>query len=417
MTAPERIEHFFRHEYGKLVATLLRRVGVQHLEIVEDSVQSALMAGVESWAIKGLPDNPSAWLYKVASNKLMDELRQRAGHDRLLLQHANESIDVLEIPPEYFSSKELQDDMLRMLFVCCNSVVPIESQLVFALKSLCGFSIREIAQRLFISEGNAYKRFSRSRTYLKKESLDTCDFNHEEYSSRLPSVNKVLYLLFTEGYLSVNHEMSIREELCEEAIRLTTILVNNKVGQMPETFALLALMYLHMARMTARQDSSGGLILLEQQDRSLWDKQKIQTGLEWLQKSSFGDNLSRYHAEAGIAAEHCLAVSFHETRWDKVAENYLLLEQVIPSAIHRLNRAVAVAEWRGPAAGLDVLQGFEPPGWLTGSYQWSAVLADLHQRCGHTRIAKGYRDDALNSAPTPAIKQLLLRRLTVDGID
>lgn len=390
---------------------------MQHLEIVEDSVQSALMAGVESWAIKGLPDNPSAWLYKVASNKLMDELRQRAGHDRLLLQHANESIGVLELPPEHFSSKELQDDMLRMLFVCCNSVVPIESQLVFALKSLCGFSIREIAQRLFVSEGNAYKRLSRSRTNLKKESLDSWDLNHGEYSSRLPSVNKVLYLIFTEGYLSVNHEMSIREELCEEAIRLAIILANNKAGQMPETFALLALMYLHMARMTARQDSSGGLILLEQQDRSLWDKQKIQTGLEWLEKSSYGDKLSRYHAEAGVAAEHCLATSFHETRWDKIAENYLLLEKMVPSAIHRLNRAVAVAEWRGPAAGLEILQGFEPPSWLTGSYQWSAVLADLHQRCGNKRIAKGYRDNALNSAPTPAIKQLLQRRLIIDGIE
>ena len=416
MTTPERIEHIFRYEYSKLVATLLRRVGAQHLEIVEDSIQSALMAGVESWSIKGLPDNPSAWLYKVASNKLMDELRQRAGHDRLLLQHANEFIGVLAIPPEHFSSKELQDDMLRMLFVCCNSVVPIESQLVFALKSLCGFSIREIAQRLFISEGNAYKRFSRSRTYLKKYPLESWDLNHAEYSSRLPSVNKVLYLIFTEGYLSVNHEMSIREELCEEAIRLATILVNHKAGQMPETFALLALMYLHMARMTARQDSSGGLILLEQQDRTLWDKQKIQTGLEWLEKSSYGDNLSRYHAEAGIAAEHCLAPSFHETRWDKIAENYLLLEKVAPSAIHRLNRAVAVAEWRGPAAGLDVLQGFEPPSWLTGSYQWSAVLADLHQRCGNVHMAKSYRDDAVNSAPTPAIKQLLLRRLNMDGI-
>jgi RNA polymerase sigma-70 factor (ECF subfamily) len=211
--------------------------------------------------------------------------------------------------------------------------------------------------------------------------------------------------------------MSIREELCEEAIRLTTILVNNKAGQMPETFALLALMYLHMARMTARQDSSGGLILLEQQNRSLWDRKKIETGLEWLEKSSYGDNFSRYHAEAGIAAEHCLAISFHETRWDKIAENYLLLEKVAPSAIHRLNRAVAVAEWHGPTAGLDVLQGFEPPGWLTGSYQWSAVLADLHQRSGNTRIAKDYRGDALNSAPTAAIKQLLLRRLKIDPID
>jgi len=417
LTTPKLIEHFFRHEYGKLVATLSARVGVQYLEIVEDSVQSALMAGLEFWTIRGLPDNPSAWLYKVATNKLISELRQRSGRDRVLSQNAEDSVSFLEITPEYRSSKELQDDMLRMLFVCCNDAIPRESQLVFALKTLCGFSIREIALRLFISEANAYKRFSRSRSYLKKSPLDSWELNHEEYSLRLPSVNKVLYLIFTEGYLSVNHEISIRQELCEEAIRLATILANHETGQTPETFALLALMHFHLARLSARQDSSGGLLLLEQQDRSLWDKKIIQAGLAWLEKSSCGENFSRYHAEAGIAAEHCLAPSFHQTRWDRIAENYLLLEQAAPSAIHRLNRAVAVAEWQGPAAGLAVLKSFEPPSWLVGSYLWSAVLADLYQRNGNMHKAKAYRDDALKSAPTPALKTLLLRRLKIDSID
>ncbi|NOQ77500.1 MAG: RNA polymerase subunit sigma-70, partial [Methylococcaceae bacterium] len=223
-------------------------------------------------------------------------------------------------------------------------------------------------------------------------------------------VNKILYLMFTEGYLSVNHELSIRQELCDEAIRLATILANNKVGQIPETFALLALMNFHMARMTARQDSSGGLILLEQQDRLLWDKQKIQAGLVWLEKSSKGDNFSRYHAEAGIAAEHCLAKSFQQTRWDRIAENYLLLEQVSPSVIHRLNRAVAVAEWQDPATGLAILNGFEPPDRITGSFLWRAVLADLHRRNGDINIARGYHNEALKLAPTPAIKELLEQR-------
>jgi len=404
------IEHFFRHEYGRLVASLSRRIGVQHLEIVEDSVQSALMAGLESWTIKGLPDNPSAWLYKVASNRLMGELRQQSGRERILIQHTEDLINALEITPNYFLSTELQDDFLRMLFVCCNRVVPIESQLVFALKSLCGFSIREIALRLFISEGNVYKRFSRARNYLKEYPLDAWDLDHQEYASRLPSVNKILYLMFTEGYLSVNHELSIRQELCGEAIRLATILANNKAGQIPETFALLALMNFHMARMTARQNSSGGLILLEQQDRLLWDQRKIQAGLVWLEKSSNGDNFSRYHAEAGIAAEHCLAKSFQQTRWDRIVENYLLLEQISPSLIHRLNRAIAVAEWQGPAAGLTILKGLEPPDRFRGSFLWRAVLADLHRRSGDVNIARGYHNEALKLAPTPAIKELLERR-------
>src|SRR5207302_2542336 len=185
----------------------------------------------------------------------------------------------------------------------------------------------------------------------------------EQCSSRLPAVNKTLYLLFTEGYLSSHAEMAIRRELCNEAIRLAAILAEYPVGQTPETFALLALMHLHAARMAARQDGSGGLLLLEEQNRELWDRQGIQVGLEWLGKSAQGDVFSRYHAEAGIAAEHCLALSFQETRWDRVVECYLLLERIAPSALHTLNRAVAVAEWQGPAAGLALLDGFAPPAW------------------------------------------------------
>jgi predicted RNA polymerase sigma factor len=197
--------------------------------------------------------------------------------------------------------------------------------------------------------------------------------------------------------------------------RLVAMLAEHPQGQAPETFALLALMHLHVARMTARQDASGGLLLLEEQDRELWDRQEIQVGLEWLAKSAQGDSFSRYHAEAGIAAEHCLAPSFRETRWDRVVECYSLLERIAPSAIHKLNRAVAVAEWQGPAAGLAVLEGFEPPTWLAGSYLWAAVLADLHRRCGNAYAAKRHRAVALKSAPTPAVKELLERRLRTDS--
>ena len=162
--------------------------------------------------------------------------------------------------------------------------------------------------------------------------------------------------------------------------------------------------------MTARQDGSGGLLLLEEQDRALWDRQKIQVGLEWLAKSAQGGVFSRYHAEAGIAAEHCLAPSFQETRWDRVVECYELLERIAAAPIHKLNRAVAVAEWQGPAVGLAVLEGFDPPSWLAGSYLWAAVLADLHRRCGNADTAKHYRDEAFKAAPTHAMKELLQRR-------
>lgn len=413
MTAPKLVEHFFRHEYGRLVASLSCRVGVQYVETVEDAVQSALMTALEAWQLSGLPDNPSAWLFRVAYNNLIGDLRQRTRRRRILEENATEDMENPENDLEAFMSGEIRDDLLRMLFVCCDDAIPAESQLVLALKILCGFDISEIALRLFSSEANVYKRLSRARSQLRKLTLrlDECTVGHQ--ASRLPAVHQILYLLFTEGYLSSHAETAIRHELCNEAMRLTSLLAEHPVSQTPETFALLALMHLHAARMTARQDASGGLLLLEEQDRTHWDQQGIQTGLEWLAKSAQGEHFSRYHAEAGIAAEHCLAPSFRETRWDRVVACYELLERIAPSAVHKLNCAVAVAEWQGPTAALDVLQGFEPPDRLVGSYMWAAVLADLHRRSGNADTAQRYRDAALESAPSPAVRALLQRRLHI----
>ncbi len=410
MTTATLVEHFFRHEYGRLVAMLGRRVGVQHIEAIEDAVQSALMTALQSWTRAGLPESPSAWLFRVAHNNLIGDLRQRTRRRRILEENADEDAETAENGPEVFLAGEVQDSLLRMLFVCCDEAIPVESQLVLALKTLCGFDIREIALRLFTSEANVYKRLGRARRRLRELPLRLAELTDKQCAARLPAVNKILYVLFTEGYLSSRAEMAIRRELCDEAIRLASILAEHPVGRTAETFALLALMHLHAARITARQDR-GGLLLLEEQDRELWDQGQIQIGLAWLAKSAQGDVFSRYHAEAGIAAEHCLAPSFRETRWDKVVECYALLQQTAPSAIHTLNRAVAVAEWQGPAAGLAVLAGFEAPAWLADSYLWAAVLADLHRRCGNVETAKRYRDVALKAAPTPAVKELLQRRL------
>jgi RNA polymerase sigma-70 factor (ECF subfamily) len=246
---------------------------------------------------------------------------------------------------------------------------------------------------------------------LRELPFEPNDLTEEQLSSRLSAVQSILYLLFTEGYLSSHADGAIRRELCDEAKRLTQTLAEHLASATPETFALLALMHLHSARMTARQDGSGGLLLLEEQDRSLLDQREIQLGLAWLARSADGDAFSRYHAEAGVAAEHCLAPSFAETRWDRIVECYALLEQLAPSAIHTLNRAVAMAEWRGPVEGLAILEGLQPPSWLVGSYMWAAVLADLHIRCGHDELAKRYRDAAMESAPSSAVKDALARRL------
>lgn len=415
LTTPAPGEPFFRHEYGRLVAMLSRRVGLQHLETVEDAVQSALLSALEVWTAAGaLPDNPSAWLYQAAHNSVVGELRQRARRERLATQQGLETADAPAEGPTGSLQGDLEDDLLRMMFVCCDEAIPIESQLAIALKTLCGFDIREIAERLFTSEANVYKRISRARSRLRELGALPEDLRGDQFKSRRSAVQGILYLLFTEGYLSSHAEGAIRRDLCDEAKRLTLILAEHPAGGTPETFALVALMHLHAARMTARQDGSGGLLLLEEQNRAQWDQNEIQVGLSWLATSATGSVFSRYHAEAGVAAEHCLAPSFAQTRWDRIVECYELLERVAPSALHTLNRAVAVAEWRGAAAGLAELDGLEPPSWLAGSYMWAAVLADLHRRCEHHEDARRYRELAIDSAPSQVVKYLLARRLRID---
>ena len=407
------VEHFFRREYGRLVAVLTRTVGVRHLDVVEDGVQAAMMTALTAWTAHGLPEDPGAWLYRVAHNNVIDDLRRKSGRNRILAhavdQLARESANV---PGSHFSH-EVADDTLRMLFVCCDDAIPRESQLVFALKTLCGFSVSEIAFRLFTSDANVYKRFARARDRLREMDPDLETPPLETLRSRLPAVQAVLYQLFNEGYLSSHAEEAIRRELCDEAIRLGTLLAEHPIGAVPETAALLALMHLHAARLGARRDGTGGLLLLEEQDRSLWDRERMRTGAEWLQRSATGNLFSKFHAEAGIAAEHCFAPSFEQTRWRKIAELYAMLERIDPSPLHTMNRAVAVAEWKGPVAGLAVVEAIAPPAWLAGSYLWDSVLGDLHRRARHPEIARQHRDRALASAPTDALRDLLRRRLAM----
>jgi RNA polymerase sigma-70 factor (ECF subfamily) len=199
--------------------------------------------------------------------------------------------------------------------------------------------------------------------------------------------------------------------MCDEAIRLTTLLAEHPIGATPETFALLALMHFHGARLNVRLDGMGGLLLLEEQDRSLWDQDQMRLGAEWLHKASTGETFTRFHAEAGIAAEHAFAPSFAQTRWKEIADLYVMLDRIAPSPLNAMNRAVAIAEWQGPEAGLAVLETIEPPPWLLGYYLWDAVLGELHRRAGHNEEARRCLDRALASAPTDAERDLLRRRL------
>jgi RNA polymerase sigma-70 factor (ECF subfamily) len=407
--APALPEHYFRHESGRLVSVLSRRFGVHRVELCEDAVQTALLRAVQSWPQRGLPDDTSAWLYRVALNEVLGVLRRERRTEGAVDVEAAEQIAIEE--EAVYLEQEVRDDQLRMLFVCANPEIPRESQLVFALKILCGFSTEEIALRLFQGHESVYKRLQRARATLREhvEEIDTPDVG--ELAVRLPAVLEILYLLFTEGYSSAQPDALIRHELCAEAIRLARLLDEHPVGAVPETAALLALMHLDAARFDSRVDGAGGLLLLEEQDRSRWDRELIQLGVSYLARAARGDVFSRYHAEAAIAAEHCLAPTYQATRWGEIVRLYEMLDRIVPSPIHTMNRAIAIAEWQGAEAGLVLLEEINPPPWLLGYYLWDATLGELYRRRGDRERATAHLTRALAAAPTRAEQALLRRRL------
>lgn len=411
--APELPEHYFRHEFGRLVSVLSRRFGVQRVELCEDAAQTALLRAVQGWSGQGVPADKGAWLYRVAHNLMLDSLRKQRRDAAHAQQWLSESAAISEPPPpsNVYLEHEVQDDVLRLLFVCADPRLAHESQLVLALKTLCGFSAEEIGLRLFQSADAIHKRLQRARATLREGDLALETPPLHELADRLPAVLHVLYLLFNEGYSSAQVDRLIRRELCEEAVRLSQLLVAHPVGAQPETDALLALMYMHAARFEAREDGAGGLLLLEEQNRKLWDQELIQLGFDYLGRSAQGQNFCRYHIEASIAAEHCFAKSFAATRWDEIARMYEALDRLSPSPLNTLNRAIAIAEHQGPEAGLRLLEALKPPGWLLGYYLWDATLGELYRRAGHLDRAVHHLQRALEAAPTHAEQRLAERRL------
>lgn len=406
-------DHFFRHQYTNLVASLSRKVGVQHLSYIEDAAQTALLKAWTLWQSQVSP-NPEAWLHRVSYNALLDALRK----DKRLTSNLDWDSADLALGTEDADNidKELHtdDDLLHLFFICCDPKIPQASSLVLVLKILCGFSIKEISLRLFISEANVYKRYQRARDQLKKSAAYFNTLSANDSTERLNSVLKVLYLLFSEGYLSYSQDEAIRQDLCEEAIRLTTTLLKKPLFQKPTLFALLALMHLNLARLSSRLGQCGELLLLEEQDRSLWNQNLIAQGFYFFSQSAEGDNLSRYHLEAAIAAEHCRAKSFSATNWQSICGYYQQLEAIAPSYLYRLNRCVALAEWQGAESGLALLEYEAPPTWAAQSHLWLAVSADMHRRCGNKEEARRLAQIALDCSPNDAIKTLIYRRLNAN---
>lgn len=403
-------EHFFRREFGRLVALLTRSLGVRRLELVEDVVQTALAQALETWARRGVPEDPAGWLYRAARNLAIDALRREQTHARALPRLADQA--ERETPPtEVRFADEIGDEPLRLLFVICHEAVPVESRVAFALRTLCGFSTAEIARGLLTTEANVQKRIERARDRLRDLNVDFDEPAAPRLGARLEAVLAVVYLLFSQGCHATHADVPIRRDLCDEARRLARTLADHPGGDVPAVHALLALMCFHAARFDARVALDGGGVLFEHQDRSAWNWSDVREGMEWLAKSAAGDELTRYHLEAGIAWEHCRAPTFADTDWRRIAESYDALDRVAPSPIHALNRAVAEVHLHGPQAGLDRLSVVAPENVPARHPGWHAVVGELHFRLGRLSAAEQAWREALRLTSAAADQVFLRRRL------
>lgn len=401
----ETIDLVLRHEYGRLVATLLREFGAHRIATVEDGLAQALLEATLAWRTRGVPPNARAWLHRAARHRIIDELRK---------SERSEALEDIEEPASEVTldaalSDDVHDDELRALFACAEPSIPLPSQIVFALRTLSGFSTQEIATRLVTSEENVQKRAERAR-----DAMRLVDLNKEPTPSEMParaeSVLRMIYVLFTEGYFASSGESVLRLELCEEAIRLAHLVAAHPRYTSASAWALVALMHLHHARRDARTDSEGHPVLLEDQDRTLYKRDELAQAFEAMRRASPESIVSKYYLEAQIAAEHAFAPSFEATRWPVIVQHYARLAEIDPSPLHALHASIAISYAEGPEAALVQLETMRPPTWLAASHLWLATYADLHRRLGHREQAVAFYEKAIALAP-PFERAVLARRM------
>ena len=412
-TVKPLIDHLFRHESGKLVAVLTKIFGPKNLELTEDVVQDTLLKALEHWRFHGIPQNPSAWLFTAARNKALDVLRRE--------RHKKEFADDLSalLKSEYsvgptlnllVNENEIQDEQLRMMFVCCHPSVAEEGQVALILKTLCGFSVGEIAKAFLTNEETITKRLYRAREQFRQENIRFEIPPPQELPLRLDNVLTAIYLLFNEGYNSSSHDLLIREDLVEESLRLTNLMAGHPITRQPATLALLALLCFQAARLYSRVDNDNRFLSLKQQDRSLWNHELIGQGRIFLNQASFGEALSSYHIEASIAYEHCIAKDFASTNGIMILQLYDWLYNLKPDGLVALNRAIIIAEVRGAEAGLAALDFIDPDS-LKNYYLLPATRGELLIRLGNLEQAKENLERAAQMTASPVEKEYLRRKI------
>ena len=409
----EPSEHLFRHEAGRMVATLTRIFGTRNIALAEDVVQDAFCRAFEMWKVRGVPENPSAWLMATAKNRAIDALRRERTARTFEPELSRLIQSEWTLAPgveELFSANKIKDDSLRMMFSCCHPRLGEEAQVALMLNILCGFSIGEVAAAFVSTHSAIEKRISRAKKVLasSKKLFDVSAGT--EFSSRVPAVQRALYLLFNEGYHGASPESAVRVDLCREAMRLTAILLEHPLGATPATYALAALMHLDAARLSTRTDSSGNLSSLFDQDRSQWDSPLIAEGQRLLDLSATGPDLTEYHLEAAIAWVHATAGKTENTNWEHIVSLYDRLMTIRPSPVVALNRAIALGQLEGPVRGLEEILAITNRDRLMTYPFYFAALGEFQSRAGRYDLAQEQFLKAIDLARNPMERNFLEAR-------
>ena len=405
MNDDKLIPHLFRTEYRKIVAVLCKTFGLEHIEIAEDIASDTFLQASETWGIKGLPDNPAAWLNTVAKNKARNYLK----HNKILLDKIMPGIKYSAPQTEEttidLSDENIRDSQLKMMFAVCHPCIATEAQIALALRVLCGFGIDEIASAFLTNKATINKRLVRAKDKLRRKNISIELPLPDEINNRLDVVLRTLYLLYNEGYYTSQNENILRKELCYEAMRLTFSLIENEQTNLPQVNALFALMSFHASRFEARLNEKGEPVLYDEQDETLWDKRLIQQGKYFLQQSSHGKQLSKYHLEAGIAYWHTYKENTKE-KWENILQLYNQLLMLEYSPIIALNRTYAISKAKRIDEAIAEAEKLQ----LTHSHLYHSLLGELYKNKNIQKAISHFLE-ALQLAKTTEDKQLIQRKI------
>jgi len=403
------LEHLFRHQAGRMVAHLARLLGPAHLDLAEDTVQETMLRALQTWPYQGVPENAAAWLFRVAHNAVIDAVRRNQAWGEKTEAIVNElSHSALAVPNDPDIEEQLRDDELRMIFMCCHPGIARDASVALSLKTVGGFSVREIARAFLADDATIAQRLVRAKRQIRDQHLTLDMPPGSELTRRLDSVLDVIYFMFNEGYAAHEGQDLIRQDLCFEALRLGSLVAASSIAE-PRVHALVALMALEAARLPARVDQAGDLVLLEDQDRSRWDPQLIALGFHHFDRSMTGDEVSEYHAQAAIAATHARAIA--SVDWPVILHLYDQLLAINPSPVVALNRAVAVAKVRGPAEALATIEPLASNSKLRDYYLLLAVRGHLLLELGRCGEAADCFRAALERPCSEPERRFLRRKL------